>query len=90
MGEEDTRDDEPIDVDEDEDTNTEGEVTDADVEDATVDPSYPSDEDPVPNENEHQSGPITVYGYEQYKATRVSDRRRRGRGYQYLVHWKGH
>lgn len=37
-----------------------------------------------------QPPPDLIEGQEEYKVEEILDKRKRGHGYQYLIHWKGY
>ncbi len=53
-------------------------------------PYHPNDPDRFPSRENPRPGPIvTEDGVEEYEVEAILDRRRRGRGFQYLVRWRG-
>ncbi|KAJ3492390.1 hypothetical protein NLI96_g66 [Meripilus lineatus] len=54
-------------------------------------PYLPNDDDLFPDRAHPQPGPIvTEDGFEEWEVEEILDRRPRGRGFQYLVRWKGY
>ena len=57
---------------------------------SNVKPWFPNDDNKYPSRTLEQPGPIDVNGSEEFLVDSIIDHKKIGRGYRYLVHFKGY